>query len=64
MTISDASAALYGSVAMMDCVIRGRLGLKEWISEALSPVARENEDVPEYLWAGYHPNRKANYQSG
>jgi len=35
--------------------IRGRLGLKEWISEALSPVARENEDVPQYLWAGYHP---------
>ncbi len=35
--------------------LEGRLGLKEWIAEALSPVARENEDIPEYLWAGYHP---------
>jgi hypothetical protein len=35
--------------------LEGRLGLKEWIAEALSPVARENESIPEYLWAGYHP---------
>jgi hypothetical protein len=34
----------------------GRLGLKEWVVEALSPVAKENEPLlPEYLWAGIHP---------
>jgi hypothetical protein len=35
--------------------LSGRLGLREWILEALSPVARDEEDIPEYLYAGYHP---------
>jgi hypothetical protein len=36
--------------------LRGSLGLKPWIAEALSPVAREGEpELPEYLWAGIHP---------
>lgn len=35
--------------------LSGRLGLREWVREALSPVAREGENVPEYLYAGYHP---------
>jgi hypothetical protein len=35
--------------------LRGRLGLREWIMEALSPVARENENSSEYLFAGNHP---------
>jgi hypothetical protein len=39
--------------------LKGRLGLKEWIREALSPVAKENENVPEFLFAGYHPKPNA-----
>jgi hypothetical protein len=35
--------------------LKGRLGLKEWVLEALSPVARETDDAPEYLFAGNHP---------
>jgi hypothetical protein len=44
--------------------LTGRLGLREWILEALSPVARENENLPEYLWAGYHPKPGNSPQSG
>lgn len=36
--------------------LRGRLGLREWILEALSPVAREDDPYgPQLLFAGYHP---------
>jgi hypothetical protein len=35
--------------------LTGRLGLREWILEALSPVAVEGDDIPEYLFAGNHP---------
>lgn len=34
--------------------LRGRLGLKEWVAEALSPVA-----LPRLLWAGHHPKPAA-----
>jgi hypothetical protein len=36
--------------------LAGRLGLKEWIIDhALAPVAKEDLNLPELLWAGYHP---------
>jgi len=36
--------------------LRGSLGLRQWLAEALSPVARDNDPLlPEYLWGGIHP---------
>jgi hypothetical protein len=40
--------------------LKGRLGLKEWVREALSPVASEGSpDLPEYLYGGIHPKPNA-----
>jgi hypothetical protein len=45
--------------------LRGSLGLKTWIAEALSPVAKENEPhLPEYLWSGIHPKPGASAPVG
>jgi hypothetical protein len=40
--------------------LNGKLGLKEWILEALTPVASvENPELQEYLFAGVHPKPSA-----
>jgi hypothetical protein len=40
--------------------LKGRLGLKEWVREALTPVASEGSpNLPEYLYGGVHPKPNA-----
>jgi hypothetical protein len=40
--------------------LKGRVGLKEWLREALTPVASEGDpNLPEYLYAGVHPKPNA-----
>lgn len=35
--------------------LAGRLGLKEWLGEALSPVEKQDGDAEPLLYANYHP---------
>lgn len=40
--------------------LTGRLGLREWVREALTPVAsEESPNLPEYLYGGVHPKPNA-----
>ncbi len=45
--------------------LRGRLGLKEWITEALSPVAPgDGRSGQQLLFAGYHPKLQTSSGGG